>query len=59
MTRHTNRFRSSQIKKITNSFETEFEALILYNTFLTEQKPSYKKDIRHASNWIYDEHKDE
>ncbi|MFI8495158.1 transposase [Peribacillus butanolivorans] len=33
--------------------------MILYNTFLTEQKRSYKKDIRHASNWIYDEHKDE
>ena len=30
--------------------EEEFEALIPYNTFLTEQKRSYKKDIRHVSN---------
>ncbi|MFJ7746553.1 transposase [Peribacillus sp. NPDC097295] len=41
------------------SLEEEFEALIPYNTFLTEQKRSYKKDIRHASNWAYDEQKDE
>ncbi|MGE7667957.1 hypothetical protein [Peribacillus sp. NPDC097077] len=33
--------------------------MIPYNTFLTEQKRSYKKDIRHASNWAYDEQKDE
>ena len=41
------------------SLEEEFEALIPYNTFLTEQKRSYKKDIRHVSNWAYDEQKDE
>ncbi|GAB6259735.1 hypothetical protein PSKAS_52580 [Peribacillus sp. N1] len=39
--------------------EKEFEALIPYNTFLTEQKRSNKKDIRHASNRAYDEQKDE
>lgn len=33
------------------SLEEEFEALIPYNTFLKEQKRTYKKDIRHASNW--------
>ncbi|USK68404.1 IS1182 family transposase [Peribacillus asahii] len=41
------------------SLDEQFESLIPYNTFLTEQKRSYKKDIRHASNWTYDEYKDE
>lgn len=41
------------------SLEEEFEALIPYNTFLKEEKRTYKKDIRHASNWAYDEHQDE
>ncbi|HWK21490.1 MAG TPA: IS1182 family transposase [Ureibacillus sp.] len=40
------------------SIDNEFEALIPYNTYLTEQKRSYKKDIRHASNWNYDEQTD-
>ncbi|GKU81682.1 transposase [Niallia sp. NCCP-28] len=41
------------------SLEEEFEAFIPYTTFLKEQKRTYKKDIRHASNWAYAEQKDE
>ncbi|MEH6943458.1 transposase [Bacillus sp. JJ722] len=40
------------------SVDEHFEALIPYNTFLTEQKRSYQKDIRHASNWDYNEQND-
>ena len=41
------------------TLEEPFEALIPYNTYLTEQTRSYKNDIRNVRNWEYDEHKDE
>lgn len=41
------------------TLEEPFEALIPYNTYLTEQTRTYKNDIRNVRNWEYDEHKDE
>jgi transposase len=38
--------------------EEEFQALIPYNTMRKEQTRSYKKDIRHVSNWVYNEQDD-
>lgn len=38
--------------------EKEFEVLIPYSTMRKEQTSSYQKDIRHASNWEYQEHDD-
>ncbi|WP_199925726.1 IS1182 family transposase [Paenibacillus bouchesdurhonensis] len=38
--------------------EPRFDFLIPYGSYLKEQSKRYKKDIKHAKNWIYEEHDD-
>jgi ABC-2 type transport system ATP-binding protein/transposase len=38
--------------------DRHFDFLIPYATCMKEQTRSYKKDIRHATNWTYDERED-
>ncbi|MCE5172034.1 IS1182 family transposase [Paenibacillus profundus] len=38
--------------------EPRFDFLIPYGNYMKEKTRRYKKDIRHASNWTYDEHDD-
>lgn len=38
--------------------EPRFDFLIPYGSYMKEKTRRYKKDIRHASNWTYEEHDD-
>ena len=38
--------------------QARFEFLIPFNTYLQEQKRSFKKDIKHVQNWTYIEEED-
>ncbi|MGG4147629.1 IS1182 family transposase, partial [Paenibacillus algorifonticola] len=38
--------------------ELSFEFLIPYGNYMKEKTRRYQKDIRHASNWTYEEHDD-
>lgn len=38
--------------------EPSFDFLIPYGTYMKEKTRRYQKDIRHASNWTYEEHDD-
>jgi transposase len=38
--------------------EPRFDFLIPYGSYMKEKERRYKKDIRHASNWVYEEYDD-
>ncbi|CAH8709532.1 hypothetical protein [Paenibacillus thiaminolyticus] len=38
--------------------QPHFDFLIPYGSYMKEKTRRYKKDIRHASNWTYEEHDD-